>query len=219
MRIWEKAGDFDPAKGSPIAWMATIARNRALDEVRRAKPLALEDMPENFEPAAEEVDPLARARAQRAAHGADALPVAARPGKASNRSARLLSRSKPRGSFQAFRASRPDDQDLAASQPLAAQGLSFVMSLSPDDDLGAAEFALGTLDAARTRDVCGAAPARARARRCDRRLGSAASRPWRRPCLQRSRRAISSRTSRRASTRGLSPSPSPRAPINPMSWT
>ena len=38
VRIWDKAGDFDPAKGSPIAWMATIARNRALDELRRAKP-------------------------------------------------------------------------------------------------------------------------------------------------------------------------------------
>jgi RNA polymerase sigma-70 factor, ECF subfamily len=58
VRIWQKAGDFDPAKGSPIAWMATIARNRALDEVRRVKPVALEDMPESFEPAAEEVDPL-----------------------------------------------------------------------------------------------------------------------------------------------------------------
>jgi RNA polymerase sigma-70 factor (ECF subfamily) len=58
VRIWQKAADFDSAKGSPIAWMATIARNRALDEVRRVKPLALEDMPESFEPAAEEVDPL-----------------------------------------------------------------------------------------------------------------------------------------------------------------
>jgi RNA polymerase sigma-70 factor, ECF subfamily len=58
VRIWQKAGDFDPARGSPIAWMATIARNRALDEVRRVKPAALEDMPEGFEPAAEEIDPL-----------------------------------------------------------------------------------------------------------------------------------------------------------------
>jgi RNA polymerase sigma-70 factor, ECF subfamily len=56
VRIWQKAADFDPAKGSPIAWMATIARNRALDEVRRVKALA--DLPEGFEPAAEEVDPL-----------------------------------------------------------------------------------------------------------------------------------------------------------------
>jgi RNA polymerase sigma-70 factor (ECF subfamily) len=56
--IWRKASDFDPARGSPIAWMATIARNRALDEVRRVKPLALEDMPEGFEPAADDLDPL-----------------------------------------------------------------------------------------------------------------------------------------------------------------
>src|SRR5271170_2376762 len=54
VRIWEKAGDFDPAKGSPLAWMATIARNRALDEVRRVRPVSLEDMPESFEPAADE---------------------------------------------------------------------------------------------------------------------------------------------------------------------
>jgi RNA polymerase sigma-70 factor, ECF subfamily len=59
VRIWQKAGDFDPTKGSPMAWMATIARNRALDEARRAKPLALEEMQESFEPAAEEFDPLA----------------------------------------------------------------------------------------------------------------------------------------------------------------
>jgi RNA polymerase sigma-70 factor (ECF subfamily) len=59
VRIWEKAGEFDPARGSPLAWMATIARNRALDEVRRVRPGSLEDLPDGFEPAAEEVDPLA----------------------------------------------------------------------------------------------------------------------------------------------------------------
>ena len=59
VRIWEKAGEFDAAKGSPIAWMATIARNRALDEVRRVRPASLEDMPDGFEPAAAAVDPLA----------------------------------------------------------------------------------------------------------------------------------------------------------------
>jgi len=59
VRIWERAGDFDPGKGSPLAWMATIARNRALDEVRRVRPGSLEDQPEGFEPAAEEIDPLA----------------------------------------------------------------------------------------------------------------------------------------------------------------
>ena len=59
VRIWEKAGEFDPAKGSPLAWMATIARNRALDEVRRVRPGSLEDLPASFEPAADDVDPLA----------------------------------------------------------------------------------------------------------------------------------------------------------------
>jgi RNA polymerase sigma-70 factor (ECF subfamily) len=59
VRVWEKAADYDPAKGSPIAWMATIARNRALDEVRRVQPVAIEDMPEGFDPADEEIDPLA----------------------------------------------------------------------------------------------------------------------------------------------------------------
>jgi RNA polymerase sigma-70 factor, ECF subfamily len=59
VRIWEKAGDFDVRKGSPLAWMATIARNRALDEVRRVRPASLEDLPDGFEPAADEIDPLA----------------------------------------------------------------------------------------------------------------------------------------------------------------
>jgi RNA polymerase sigma-70 factor, ECF subfamily len=59
VRIWEKAGEFDPLKGSSLAWMATIARNRALDEVRRVRPVSLEDQPEGFEPAAQEIDPLA----------------------------------------------------------------------------------------------------------------------------------------------------------------
>ncbi len=68
VRIWQRAGDFDAAKGSPLAWMATIARNRALDEVRRVRPPSLEDMPESFEPAADAVDPLAsRDRSERLA--------------------------------------------------------------------------------------------------------------------------------------------------------
>ena len=60
VRVWEKAGDFDPAKGSALAWMATIARNRALDEVRRVRPPSASlDEGEGFELADEAVDPLA----------------------------------------------------------------------------------------------------------------------------------------------------------------
>lgn len=57
--IWRKAADFDAAKGSALGWMTTIARNRALDEVRRVRPVSFEDMPEGFEPEADAVDPLA----------------------------------------------------------------------------------------------------------------------------------------------------------------
>jgi len=74
VRIWEKAGDFNVEKGSPIAWMATIARNRALDEVRRVRPVSIEDMPKGFEPAAEEIDPMAsRERSERLAALVDCL--------------------------------------------------------------------------------------------------------------------------------------------------
>lgn len=34
IRIWQKAGQFDPDKASPITWLVAIARNRAIDKVR-----------------------------------------------------------------------------------------------------------------------------------------------------------------------------------------
>jgi RNA polymerase sigma-70 factor (ECF subfamily) len=49
IKVWERSGDFDPARASPITWLATIARNRALDEVRRKQPVALDDAPEVLE--------------------------------------------------------------------------------------------------------------------------------------------------------------------------
>ena len=32
--VWRKAGQFDPAKASPITWLATLARNRSIDRMR-----------------------------------------------------------------------------------------------------------------------------------------------------------------------------------------
>lgn len=58
IRIWERAVDYDAGKGSPIAWMAAIARNRALDEVRRKTPVSMEDAPETLEVASDEPSPL-----------------------------------------------------------------------------------------------------------------------------------------------------------------
>lgn len=49
IRIWQRAADFDPARASPITWMATIARNRALDEVRVKRPASVEDEPSALE--------------------------------------------------------------------------------------------------------------------------------------------------------------------------
>jgi RNA polymerase sigma-70 factor, ECF subfamily len=49
VRIWNNAGSFDPQRASPITWMATIARNRALDEVRKITPVSLDQMPEALE--------------------------------------------------------------------------------------------------------------------------------------------------------------------------
>ena len=58
VKIWERAGDFDPARSSPITWMATIARNRALDEVRRRVPISIEDAPEAWNVASSDAPPL-----------------------------------------------------------------------------------------------------------------------------------------------------------------
>lgn len=34
LTVWNKAGRFDPERASPITWLATIARNRAIDRLR-----------------------------------------------------------------------------------------------------------------------------------------------------------------------------------------
>lgn len=60
VQIWQHAGDYDAAKGSPITWMVAIARNRALDEVRRKKAVSIEETPEALEVASDEEHPLDR---------------------------------------------------------------------------------------------------------------------------------------------------------------
>lgn len=34
--VWRRAGRFDPDKGSPISWLCAIARNSALNDLRRS---------------------------------------------------------------------------------------------------------------------------------------------------------------------------------------
>lgn len=37
MVVWRRAGAFDASRGSPITWLAAIARNRAIDRLRSRK--------------------------------------------------------------------------------------------------------------------------------------------------------------------------------------
>ena len=46
VRVWQRAGDFDPAATSPLPWLVTIARNRALDETRRTTTRSADDCPD-----------------------------------------------------------------------------------------------------------------------------------------------------------------------------
>ena len=59
VRIWSGAGEFDPATASPITWMASIARHRAIDLVRRRSELSLEEEPD-AEVHSDSPDPLGR---------------------------------------------------------------------------------------------------------------------------------------------------------------
>lgn len=37
VNLWRRAARFDPARASPISWLATFARNAAIDRLRRGK--------------------------------------------------------------------------------------------------------------------------------------------------------------------------------------
>jgi len=60
VKIWSNAGQFNPGQSSPITWMASIARNRAIDIVRKTSELSIEQEPAAMDVAADSPDPLAR---------------------------------------------------------------------------------------------------------------------------------------------------------------
>ncbi|WP_247468381.1 sigma-70 family RNA polymerase sigma factor, partial [Bradyrhizobium sp. 62] len=60
VKIWNSAGQFNPALASPITWMASIARNRAIDIVRKKTEVSIEEEPQAMEVASDSPDPLAR---------------------------------------------------------------------------------------------------------------------------------------------------------------
>lgn len=46
VKVWHRASDFDAARASPVTWMATIARNSALDVARRRSHVPIDESPE-----------------------------------------------------------------------------------------------------------------------------------------------------------------------------
>jgi RNA polymerase sigma-70 factor (ECF subfamily) len=60
LKIWNSAGQYDPALSSPITWMVAIARNRAIDQVRKKTEVAIDEDPAVLEIAADSPDPLAK---------------------------------------------------------------------------------------------------------------------------------------------------------------
>ena len=59
LRVWNMAAKFDPTAGSPITWMVAIARNRAIDIMRKSGNVFVDETPEALT-AAEAPPPLAR---------------------------------------------------------------------------------------------------------------------------------------------------------------
>ena len=60
VKIWNNAGQFNPGMASPITWMVSIARNRAIDVVRKRSETSIEEEPAAMEVASDTPDPLAR---------------------------------------------------------------------------------------------------------------------------------------------------------------
>jgi RNA polymerase sigma-70 factor (ECF subfamily) len=60
LKVWKMADQFDPLIASPITWMVAIARNRAIDIVRKRGEVSIEEEPEALAVASESPAPLAR---------------------------------------------------------------------------------------------------------------------------------------------------------------
>jgi RNA polymerase sigma-70 factor, ECF subfamily len=55
LEVWQRAPSYDPERASVLTWIMTIARSRAIDELRRRRPEP-HDPTEGFDPA-EDADP------------------------------------------------------------------------------------------------------------------------------------------------------------------
>ena len=60
LKVWKMADRFDPTLASPITWMVAMARNRAIDIVRKRGEVSIEEEPDAQNVAADTPAPLAR---------------------------------------------------------------------------------------------------------------------------------------------------------------
>jgi len=60
LKVWNMADRFDPTVASPITWMVAMARNRAIDIVRKKGETSIEDEPDALNVSADSPPPLAR---------------------------------------------------------------------------------------------------------------------------------------------------------------
>jgi RNA polymerase sigma-70 factor (ECF subfamily) len=60
LKVWQSAGQFDPSRAAPITWLVAIARNRAIDLLRRRTEDSIEEKPEAMEAASDSPNPLER---------------------------------------------------------------------------------------------------------------------------------------------------------------
>ena len=117
LKVWKMAAKFDPTVASPITWMVAIARNRAIDIVRKKGEVSIEEEPDALNVAADTPPPLARREMNEELKRLLSCLGKLDPGKAAHRAARLLQRLESRSTREEARYSREHNQDVVASQP------------------------------------------------------------------------------------------------------
>ena len=60
VKIWRRAGDYNPRLSNPVTWMVAIARHGALDVIRKRGEAVLEDEPRAMDVESDEQSPLAQ---------------------------------------------------------------------------------------------------------------------------------------------------------------
>ena len=124
LTIWKRAGAFEPGRASPISWLATIARNRAIDWRRsagRAPPSArVEDIADIADDRASAEDGMLQ---DERAGAAARLPRPARTAPARRDPHRFLRRADLCRAGGARRRAARHDEKLGPPRTAPAQGL------------------------------------------------------------------------------------------------